>query len=70
MYAEKFIAPYLSFLEKNFDLSSHFFLIRKDKNYPIQKKNNILFLKNGENKIYRIFIYIKYLNNKQIEKII
>jgi len=70
MYAEKFIAPYLRFLEKNFDLSSHFFLIRKDKNYPIQEKNNILFLKNGENKIYRIFIYMKYLNDEHIEKII
>jgi ribosomal protein S15P/S13E len=70
MYAEKFIAPYLNLLEKNFNLKEHLFLIRKDKGYPIPKKNNIFFLKNGESKIKRILFYIKYLNDDHVEKII
>jgi dTDP-N-acetylfucosamine:lipid II N-acetylfucosaminyltransferase len=70
MYAEKFIAPYISLIEKEFDITNHLFLIRKDKNYPIQKKKNIIFLKNGENKVHRVLIYLKYLNDNNVEKII
>ena len=70
MYAEKFIGPYLSLIEKEFDITEHLFLIRRDKYYPIQNKENIVFFKNGESKAYRILIYLKYLNGKDVEKII
>jgi dTDP-N-acetylfucosamine:lipid II N-acetylfucosaminyltransferase len=65
MYAEKFIQPYISYLISNFDITDHFFIIRKDKRYPIKENGKILFLKNGENKISRIFQYIKHLNNAE-----
>ena len=62
MYAEKFIAPYLKFLSKHFDISDHKFLIRKDKRYLIEDNKNIIFVKSGESKISRIYKYIKEIS--------
>jgi len=68
MYAEKFIQPYIDFISDNFNLKNHYFLIRKNNNYPIRKMKNILMLKNGESKFDRIKIYYKLFDKS--EKII
>ncbi len=68
MYAEKFIQPYIDFISDNFNLKNHYFLIRKNNNYPIRKSKNIYFVKNGESKLARIFLHMKYFSSS--EKII
>lgn len=68
MYAEKFIQPYINFISTNFNLKEHFFLIRQDDKYQIQKNKNILMLKNGESKFSRIKIYYNLFDKS--EKII
>jgi hypothetical protein len=65
MYAEKFIEPFIGFLEKNFDANQHIFLIKKFQNYEVVARHNIKFL-NLNVSLFREFItYSLYLNKAQ-----
>jgi hypothetical protein len=65
MYAEKFIEPFIGFLEKNFDANQHIFLIKKFQNYEVVARPNIKFL-NLNVSLFREFItYSLYLNKAQ-----
>lgn len=46
---EKFIEPYISFIEKNFDIDNHYFIYlegKSEKIFPIKNRKNILTIKN------------------------
>lgn len=65
MYAEKFIEPFIDFLEKNFDSAEHFFLIKRFKNYQVTGRPNIKFLHETISLIQEMVIYFFYLNRAQ-----
>lgn len=63
MYAEKFIEPFIDFLEKNFDSKEHFFLIKRFKNYEVSDRSNTKFLTEKSSIVKELIIYFFYLNN-------
>ncbi len=68
MYAEKFIEPFIGFLEKHFDISNHFFLIKTFKAYHVSPRENIKFLDAHMHILRELFEYFVTLNRS--EKII
>ena len=39
--SEKFIEPFIQFLEKNFDISCHYFLIRDTEKFTVSERHNV-----------------------------
>lgn len=65
MYAEKFIDPFIDFLENNFDASQHFFLIKKFKKYEVKFRSNIKLLDSSIGFLCELLNYFLYLNKAQ-----
>lgn len=68
MYAEKFIDPFIEFVEKNFNPSGHLYIVRQLENFPTKYRGNIILLNERVGFMKRIFIYGKHLN--RAEKIV
>jgi hypothetical protein len=68
MYAEKFIEPFIDFVEKNFDSSRHQFLVRQLSPFSTKPGPNVTLIKNSGNRIAQIFFYVAQFN--RAEKII
>ena len=68
MYAEKFIEPFIGFLEKHFDTRDHFFLIKAFKTYQVSPRTNIKFMHARIHIMRELLLYFFTLN--QAEKII
>lgn len=65
MYAEKFIEPFIGFLEKNFDSAEHFFLIKNFKSYEVSGRSNTKFLHQKISLTLELVSYFFYLNRAQ-----
>lgn len=68
MPAEKFIEPFIDFVEQNFDLSQHQYLIRQSERFKTKHRSNVVFVEEGLSKLKQVLLYVKHLN--RAEKII
>ena len=66
--ADKFIQPFIDFIELNFDLNKHYFLVKKNANYEIRPRKNVLIIDQTISRLKRALRYIWNLN--KAEKII
>ena len=68
MHADKFIDPFIAFIDKHFDSSRHLFLIRQFDKFPTRPRSNAILLKKNGISPKRILVYFKNLN--RAEKVI
>lgn len=66
--ADKFIQPFIDFIELNFDFSQHFFLVKKNTNYEIRPRKNVCIIDQTISRLRRALRYVWSLN--KAEKII
>jgi hypothetical protein len=62
MHAEKFIEPFIDFVEKNFDASQHQYLIRQSEKFKTKPRSNVVFVEERLSKLKQVLLYVKYLN--------
>lgn len=62
MHAEKFIEPFIDFVEKNFDASQHLYLIRQSERFKTKPRSNVVFVEKRLSKLNQVLLYVKYLN--------
>lgn len=62
MHEEKFIEPFIGFIEKNFDDSKHKYLIRRSQRFKSKARENILFVENNLGRFAQFLLYTKHLN--------
>jgi len=62
MHAEKFIEPFIDFVEENFDASQHLYLVRQSEKFKIKPRSNVVFVGEGLSKLKQVLLYVKYLN--------
>ncbi|WP_236550774.1 TDP-N-acetylfucosamine:lipid II N-acetylfucosaminyltransferase [Limnobacter sp. 130] len=67
MHAEKFTNPFLEFMNENFSIDNHLFLIFENKKHEIKSKNTVL-LRENLSQVKKLLIAVKYMN--KAEKII
>ena len=68
MHAEKFIEPFIDFVEQNFDSSKHQYIIRQSEKFKTKPRLNVVFVRVGLSMLKQLLLYVKYLN--RAEKII
>jgi dTDP-N-acetylfucosamine:lipid II N-acetylfucosaminyltransferase len=62
MQAEKFIEPFIDFVEQNFDSSKHQYIIRQSEKFNIKPRFNVLFVEESLSKLKQFLLYAKYLS--------
>lgn len=61
--AEKFIEPFIQFVEKHFGCKEHLFLVQENEKFPITERENVRLV--GNSKVKLTLIYIYHLNVAQ-----
>lgn len=63
--ADKFIQPFIDFVEKNFEFDRHFFLVKKNDQYFVKERNNVFLVDLDASRITRAFLYIRSLHKAE-----
>lgn len=62
MHEEKFIEPFIDFIERNFDSSKHKYIIRRSERFKSGERKNVIFLEKRLSKLKEFLLYTKCLN--------
>jgi len=65
MHAEKFIDPFIDFMERNFPTTDHKYLIREIPNYKVRNRPNTIFLPRRSSSLRRTMIYVTEMNRAE-----
>ena len=65
MHAEKFIDPFIDFMERNFPTTDHEYLIREVPGYKVKARPSVTLFPRRTSSLRRIFIYIKAMNRAE-----
>lgn len=62
MHSEKFINPFIKFIESNFEGSEHYFIIRESDEYPTDINLNTILVRHDVSIVSKLISYSKILN--------
>jgi len=65
MHAEKFIDPFIDFMERNFPVTDHKYLIREVPNYKVKDRPNAILLPRRSSSVRRIMTYVMEMNRAE-----
>lgn len=65
MHAEKFIDPFIDFMERNFPITDHKYLIREIPTYKVRDRSNVKILPRRSSSLRRIIIYLVEMNRAE-----
>lgn len=62
MHEEKFIEPFIEFIEKSFDASQHNYVIRRSERFNSKSRENVTFVERELGRFEEFLLYAKHLN--------
>lgn len=65
MHEEKFIEPFIEFIEKNFDSTQHKYLIKRSEKFKSKSRENVTFVEEKLSKFKEFLIYATHLNRAE-----